>query len=178
MAWPGLALKILIAVIGGEKIFKEAKKWFMEKVQPIEGSIVCCGLLGGACDHSGVYVGNGDIVHRSGGGYLEVVSPEAFLARHSGRNPAWRIHVSCRGESAVGNDKARNRALQAVNNHNHSEYSGYHLQKKNCHHFCQYCLTGIKSEEQGPMYFTFTSLEQTLKDECQFDKWRVWDVHK
>ena len=178
----GIALPVIplyIAVAGGataEFLYQQAKYMFMEKVQPIEGSIVCCSLCG-VLDHSGVYVGDGKIVHRDGDGCLEVVSPKTFLARQIGRNPAWRIYVSCYGKDAVGFEGVAERALEAESDLDHSEYSGYHLRKKNCHNFSQYCLTGIKSEDQGSVHCNFTSLEKTLKDEYGFDTWRLWDLN-
>jgi len=111
-----------------------------DHVIPVRGSIVCCDLAG-AFEHSGVYVGNGKIIHRDGDGYLDSVSPDTFLKRLSGLNPAVTIFVSCRGDTPVGGEEIACRAEKAMRD---KTFAGYDLLSKNCHHFCQYCLTGKK----------------------------------
>jgi hypothetical protein len=167
---------------------------FKEKVTPVRGSIVCCdlgdpltkaALLAAevleraatkrssgrfSLDHSGVYVGNGEIVHRDGGGYLASVSPKEFIERLDGWNAAISIYVSCRGEKPVGSAVVARRALAALRDPRHK---GYNLLIKNCHQFCQYCLTG---EEKGLADCTFTSLQDALIEEYGLSGWHVWDI--
>jgi hypothetical protein len=47
-----------------------------DKVTPIEGSIVHCSLFG--AEHTGVYVGNNQIVELLGTGEVRIASPEIF----------------------------------------------------------------------------------------------------
>jgi hypothetical protein len=150
-----------------------------DKVTPKKGSIVCCdlgdpltkvALLGLSLDHSGVYVGGGKIVHRDGGGYLALVSPKEFIERLDGWNAAISIYVSCGGENPVGFDFVAERALAALRDPRHD---GYNLLTKNCHQFCQYCLTG---EEKGFADCTFTSLQDALIAKYGLKEWRVWDI--
>jgi hypothetical protein len=160
----------------------------------VKGSIVCCDLgdpltktallaaevlewtatrQSSGCfslDHSGVYVGDDEIVHRDGGGYLALVSPKEFIERLDGWNAAISIYVSCRGENPVGSDTAAERALEALHDPQHY---GYNLLTKNCHQFCQYCLTG---EEKGFADCTFTSLQNALVGMYGLSEWRVWDI--
>jgi len=140
-------------------------------VFPVKGSVVCCDLGLGidVVDHSGVYVGDGKIAHRDGNGYLAIVSPEIFIKRLGGLNCAGSIYVSCRGEYAVGSEETARKALEAISDNRHG---GYSLLKKNCHHFCQFCLTGEIA--QGP-FLPFTSLESILSKTYGFDNWREWN---
>ncbi|GHS94371.1 hypothetical protein AGMMS50276_06870 [Synergistales bacterium] len=139
------------------------------KVTPVEGSIVCCDL-GVALEHSGVYIGSGKIAHRDGDGYLAIVTPREFIDRLNGWNNAISIYVSCRGGNAIGSKMVAERAKKCVSEPDHQ---GYHLLEKNCHHFCQYCLT---KKEPDISSCTFESLEDMLVDVYKTDNWRVWDI--
>jgi len=144
---------------------------FRNGVKPVLGSIVCCDLAG-AWEHSGVYVGRNKIIHRDGDGYLASVSPEEFLARLDGLNPAVSIHVSCDDDGApVGDSRVAERARAALKRLSLS--GGYNLLTKNCHQFCRYCLTG---DDDGSVFnCSFSSLEDLMKDELGFMDWRRWD---
>lgn len=139
-----------------------------EEVYPIEGSVVCC-LLGVVADHSGIYVGNGRIIHRDGAGFLAEVSQNEFLERLDGWNPAVTVFVSCRGDEPVGSSEIAERAREALNDPRHK---GYNLLLKNCHQFCHYCLTG--QIDNGVTDFAFTSLEKDLRNILGANSWRVW----
>ncbi len=46
---------------------------FRDKVdEPAIGSVVYCDLVAGFADHSGIYIGNNEIVHLNGDGWVEV----------------------------------------------------------------------------------------------------------
>ncbi len=128
----------------------------LDDVVPSEGSIVCC-MLAGVWDHSGVYVGNGRIIHRDGGGYIDEVSPREFLERLDGRNLAVTIFVACKGKNPTSSREIADRAREALNDPQHE---GYNLITKNCHQFCHYCLTG--KIDNGIDDFTFTALEDEM----------------
>ena len=69
-----------------------AELFFKDHVRPVEGSVLSCHLAG-FWDHTGIYVGDGKIVHRDGDGCICEVSPSEFLARLGGYNPAISIFV-------------------------------------------------------------------------------------
>lgn len=142
----------------------------MDHVEPVPGSIVCCDLAL-AVDHSGVYIGDGKIIHRDGDGYLACVDKDTFLGRLDGLNPSVTVFVACKGGEPVGSQEVANRAKRALQNPKHSR--GYNLITKNCHQFCQYCLTG--KVNNGTFDFTFAHLEAVLKDVLSVDSWRVMD---
>ena len=170
----GLVKVLGIGVSAAAVIFHTPLRQFIsnvfgDKIVPATGSIVYCRLTPVA-EHSGVYVGDGKIVHRDGAGYLEVVSPQKFIARLNGKNNAVSIYVSCCGKDAAGSKEVAERALAAVRAPRHG---GYSLLFKNCHQFCKYCLTG---GEQKTRDFSFMSLEHTLKKVYKFNKWREWET--
>ncbi|OTG38592.1 hypothetical protein B7G60_15025, partial [Staphylococcus aureus] len=68
-------------------------------------AVVYCDLtLGnGIAEHTGIYIGNNEIVHLNRHGFIEAVSPKEFLAAWT---TGFNIYVSCQGDSAVGCDEA------------------------------------------------------------------------
>ena len=156
----------------GKMLSRALTSLFKKKDCPVKGSIVYCDLGKSAAffEHSGVYVGNGKIVHRDGDGKIEKVSPKEFLNRLDGKNIAKSIYVSYRGVNAAGSDEVAKRALTAVSD---SRHKGYGLLTKNCHQFCQYCLTG---EEKGITDCSLASLKGTLKEVYECDDWRKWNI--
>lgn len=144
--------------------------FFLDHVKPVLGSIVCCDLAG-VVEHSGVYVGEGVIVHRDGDGYLAKVGMQEFLGRLGGYNPAVTVFVSCHDSDPIGDRVIANRAVAALSDPDMS--CGYNLLTKNCHQFCEYCVSGFL--DNGIVDFTFSNLEDVLKRELGMNSWRVWD---
>ena len=46
-----------------------------DTVYPVMGSVVYCDLAFGHAEHSGIYIGNDQIVHLDGSGDIEIVTP-------------------------------------------------------------------------------------------------------
>lgn len=152
-----------------------AATFLKEPVKPIPGSVVCC-KLALLVDHSGIYIGGGRIIHRDGDYGLTCVDIETFLRRLNGNNPAITVYVSSKMDSltkghAVGSQSVADRAVKALNDPAHS--NGYNLLTKNCHQFCQYCLTG--RIDNGMVDCAFSNLESVLRRSCEFDCWHVLD---
>ena len=141
-----------------------------DDVEPIRGSIVSCSLAL-MLDHSGVYVGNNQIIHRDGDGYLAKVSPKTFINRLDGFNSAIMIFVSCKDDHPVGSETVAQRAEKLLND---PREAGYDILSKNCHQFCQYCLTGTR--DNGNIDFTFTSLEDVANSVLGMNSWRNWKL--
>lgn len=150
---------------------------FRDDVTPSLGSVIHCdlspipglSLLNLNAEHTGIYIGNNQIIHRSGNGYLEKVTPREFLDRLDGNNYAIFVYVSCKGTKPLKIDEAFSRAMKALHDPSHS---GYNLLNKNCHNFTRYCLTG--ETDQWGMDFTFSSLKDLLYYKFGMDNWRVW----
>lgn len=151
---------------------------FKDHVKPEDGSVVLCdltvipglNLVEMNFEHTGIYVGYNEIIHRDGDGYLERVSPKKFIERLGGLNAALSIYVACRGEKAIRDPIASGRATRALHD---PRQAGYDLLDRNCHHFTRYCVTG-KTSCSG-LDFTFGSLQILLKERYRLDCWRVWD---
>lgn len=140
--------------------------------EPAIGSVVCCPLAG-VVEHSGIYVGNGSIIHRAGEeqgspGRLEVVNPEKFLRRLDGNNPAITIFVACYRTYPIHDLTVAQRAVRALRDSTMNV--GYDLFSNNCHQFTSYCVTGKKMKD-----FRFAALEELLLDCNHLENWRTWN---
>lgn len=135
------------------------------KVRPLEGCIVYC-RLARQVEHSGIYIGNGYIVHLDGNGNIELVRPKKFLERLDGWNPSMSIYISCVGTDPIRSRKIANRAKDRIGRNN-----GYDLFSNNCHRFTSSCITGDLDNKD----VTFTRLKNTANKVLSIDQWRVWD---
>ena len=137
---------------------------FWKTNSPIRGSIVYCDLAFGYAEHSGVYVGNGRIIHRNGKGLIEAVSVNQFLADTT----AISIYISCNAQgSAVGSESCAQTAEGML-----GVQTDYSLLNENCHQFCSYCLDG----DIFSSTFTLTQLKRDAHAYIQASQWRVWDL--
>ncbi len=102
-------------------------------IQLKPGAIVACDLTGGVIDHTGVYVGNGQIVELNGDGLVEKISMNKFL--HNGflrtgntiYTPTWNDELLF--HPVWGIEAQKNIGL---NTH-------YDLALNNCHNFVHCC---------------------------------------
>lgn len=161
----------LAGMILAEKIRIRLRGYFADRVDELaEGSIVYQDLdsdipgLGGVFEHSGVHIGDYQIVSLSKSGKVVKESTRKFIEGDG----AWNrfIWVSCRGGAAVGDPIVAERARGMV-----GESRDYNFVLDNCHQFTSGCLTG--DFENADNFLTF--LETTAGDKLGFDNWRVWD---
>ena len=137
---------------------------FWKTNHPVRGSIVYCDLAFGYAEHSGVYVGNGRIIHRNGKGLIEAVSIHQFLADTT----AISIYISCNTQgSAVGSESCAQIAEGML-----GVQTDYSLLNENCHKFCSYCL----DDDMFSNTFTLTQLKRDAHAHIQASQWRVWDL--
>lgn len=134
-----------------------------DQVWPEIGSVLYCDLAFGYMDHSGIYIGNGEIVHLSGKGNIEIVSPKQFIDGGT----ACSIYVSCRDTAPVGSANAARRAKEMV-----GSSRNYNFLIDNCHQFSAGCLTGDFDNSCNFLWM--------LKDESSkrinSNSWRYWDI--
>ena len=146
------------------KDVKNLFRSFQDKVTPLPGSVVICDLMD-IVEHSGIYIGDNTIVHLSGDGNIEAVSPEEFIARLNGRNKSMFIEVSCSDDFAVGSEEVADRARMMI-----GRSRNYNLILDNCHQFTSGCLSG---DFENPHNFMWM-----LRDEARrvlgADEWRAW----
>lgn len=154
------------------------------------GCIVCC-RLALAWEHSGVYVGKGEIIHlinektRDGrDGRLVKTRPRAFLELMEGRNPAWSVYVACNGDGEpLRSESCAKKAEYELKLREQSFYYGnYSAVFRNCHHFSGDCLIGYHRLEEEtvwgklcsamkPWSFGFSWLENSLEKEHGSFRW-------
>jgi hypothetical protein len=134
--------------------------------EPALGSVVYCALAMGYVDHSGIYIGNNQIVHLDGSGLIEIVSPAQFLNRLDGWNLAMSITVSCANGSPVGSREVAARARRQV-----GRQIDYNLFTNNCHAFTAGCL----SNDFDNWSVTMAALKSAAKRHLWATEWRVWN---
>lgn len=151
--------------------------YLFDKVEPIVGSVLYVDFIASlsVIQHSGIYIGNNEIVHLNGDGLVEIVSPEEFIGGWGGLKCGSSIYVSCNGTTPVGDLSVANNAKQEVG----TKYN-YKIYKFNCHHFVVNSLTGFSTSEddiQGFEYMmsTLTGLKLLARDCINSNNWRVWD---
>lgn len=142
---------------------------FYDHVEPVVGSIVYCKLALNQVEHSGIYIGNGMIVHLDGSGLIEKVSASKFLERLDGLNIATSIYVSCKDGSPVGSKEIAQRAILKI-----GEKVEYSLFFNNCHNFSSQCISGNNDIEVT----LFSTLVDLARKHIDFDDWRVWNLTK
>lgn len=137
-----------------------------DKVYPCIGSILYIDMAFGFADHTGVYVGNGQVVELSGEGIVQKVSVEEFMDTPALVNTAMSIYVSSHEGCAVGSSAVAQRALDRV-----GSWRDYNLILDNCHQFCSGCVTGNFENSDNFLWM----LKDTVKKHMYADEWSVWD---
>lgn len=141
-----------------------------DKAQPVIGSILYCNLGTGqiTVEHTGIYIGNGEIVELQGkgkGGKIAIVNRQQFLEGRSLDSQS--IWVACHGNSsqAIGDQSIAQRAQAEV-----GSTRNYHLLKENCHRFTSGCITGNFNNSDT----LFIKLRDTIRQKWGHHTWRVW----
>ncbi|WP_299071500.1 hypothetical protein [uncultured Paraglaciecola sp.] len=128
-----------------------------EKVKPINGAVVTCGIYG-LFEHTGIWV-DGNILELKGNGLIRGISPNRFLQERSGDE----IYVACGGNNTpLIQAGTADRAVSQL-----FSYSEYDVIKNNCHKFVWQCISG----ESNPLT-RFSELNQKLAE--RFDTTIHW----
>lgn len=183
---PFLAINAAKAVIpfGLKSLKYFVDSTFRDKVIPVPGSVVYCDLWV-AVEHSGIYVGDGDISNIVVDGLAESTvsrsSPQSFTSKSTlGR----KIYVSCDSHGAVGHKSVARGANAHV-----GQRAFYGLVFKNCHQFSTKCvnyanrsdadlslggrlLSVVPGETWEP---TMRALKSAAQEKLGATKWRLWD---
>lgn len=134
-----------------------------KSVIPKVGSIVYCNIIPGYINHSGVYIGDGKIIHRTSSGLIKETSPVEFM--NAGVKLALCIWVSCKDEQPVGSELVAKRAKDKL-----YSYSEYNLICNNCYQFCSGCLSG--NFENNSSFFSL--LESDCEEYLGSNNWVLW----
>ena len=130
------------------------------------GTPVYCALAG-VVSHSGIAVGE-KIVHLDGDGNIIMTTPQEFLNRLGGKNPAVNIYYAAYAENKpVEYGFAAARALSQV-----GRKVKYDAIKKNCHAFTIWCCTGTHQTK----ILSIKKIDEIIEERCGRDwRWRCWD---
>jgi len=155
----GICFPILEA-IGGEtpRFFDEAQ---LPVATPVEGSILYVDLIGEHAQHSGIYIGNGEIAELSGKGRIQRVNREQFICGGTGSD----IYVSCWNNAAIGSPAVAQRARRQLGSRRN-----YNIVLNNCHQFCAGCLSGNFENSDNFLWM----LKHSAKTTLGADSWRLW----
>ena len=134
-------------------------------VEPVPGSVVYCDLAFHAAEHSGIYIGNGQIVALERDGSIVARAPTEFIKG----TPALSIYGSCCGNRAVGSEEAAERARSKIGTRRN-----YNVMYDNCHHFSFGCLSG-NFESHIVMLRQLKVASQIV---LHADSWRKWNFRK
>lgn len=166
---------LLLGVVLAAKRTADARKARPLVDEPCVGSVVYCKLLFVA-EHSGIYVGDGEIVWFSGDGEVVRGDRWAFIPDWGSEDGAV-IYVSCKGSSPVGAEHAAMYAEGQVGEQYSYSVSGgggsFLFNGGNCHQFTSACLTRDFLDEQHSPFFS--ELESTVERELGADNWRRWE---
>ena len=178
-AWTAARLAAAKLLFKPIKYFIDSK--FRDTVTPVPGSVLYADLWV-AVEHSGIYVGDGQISNIEVEGFAEGAvrrcGPPSFVSKSKlGK----KIYVSCNSQGAVGHDDV------AAGADNHvGERSFYGLVIKNCHQFSEKCVNYAErrdGEEESSDHSelnetwepTITSLKSAAKERLGATKWRLWN---
>ena len=156
-------IKIALAYKSKEWIEKTVDAFLIHSQVPAVGSVLYCNLAF-AFEHTGIYVGEGKVVHLNGEGLIEKVTLREFVARLEGSNPSVSIFCATdKNGKSIGSQTVAERALRMVGRHKR-----YHLAFDNCHCFTQYCLTGDNTS-----IGSFNMVQSLLRHKFGLAKWRA-----
>ena len=142
---------------------KTIDAFFIHSVRPAVGSVVYCNLAMVA-EHSGIYVGDGQIVHLNGNGRIERVSGEKFCERFGGKNPSFTVFCPTNWQGkALGDKQVAEYALRSV-----GRFVNYNPAFNNCHCFTASCLEG-----KAVFCPSFSVLESLVTEKYGACKWRA-----
>ena len=152
------------------------KNVFCDVVKPRIGSVVKVDLSIGA-DHTGIYIGNNEIVEVANIDNIatvRIVSAEEFI---EGDDCISRIgtfiYVACKQDRegnciAMGSQDIADRASAAV-----GQTSEYSLIFNNCHMFTEYCVSGRKTDLSGLLWGVELALDKKF---IKHDYERLLDI--
>lgn len=158
-------LKELSNLIGGVAR-NPLQKILQTHSEPAPGTPVYC-KLAVVAEHTGIYIGNDEIVHLNGDGDIEIVSPGEFVARWDGLNPAVSIYYAAKSNGTpLCRKSIANRARSMVGGRR--DYSMFF---DNCHQFTSGCISG---DFENPCNF-FWMVEMEIRDKLGLLTWVEWD---
>ncbi|HLO75353.1 MAG TPA: lecithin retinol acyltransferase family protein [Magnetospirillum sp.] len=131
----------------------------VDTVCPTEGTPIYCTLYG--FEHSGIYIGNGRVVHLRGSGNIEETDLSGFIENSN----AVTIYAACAGRLSIGNAGVARRASANV-----KSTRDYNVILDNCHQFTSGCITGNFGNADN----AFWMLKATIADKLNGGESICW----
>ncbi len=97
------------------------------------GAVVGCEIFQ-FFEHTGIYIGDGQIVELAGSGLVRSLSFNRFLSDRSGAELIFSTYTAV---DIIGSEIAANRAIEQI-----YSYQDYDLLRNNCHRFTYSCISG------------------------------------
>ncbi len=128
------------------------------------GALMVCEIFH-LFEHTGIYIGDGQIVELQGTGLIRSVSTGRFMQNRSGEE----LLVACDSSGKpFANTAAAERAVSQI-----FTFQSYDLISNNCHRFCVHCLTG-RSWPVTSFFDLRQVLEQQLRQEIRFERVQLY----
>jgi hypothetical protein len=160
-------LKLISQLIIGDTFKSISDNVLSKTVVPVRGSIVYCQLGPfNSAEHSGVYVGDGQIIHLNGKGKVEKVNFDGFTRDKL----AISIYVSC---DLYGNPVGGEYVVSSAESWLGSERD-YNVKSCNCHMFSSSCLSGAYDDD----HWTLGKLKSEAELFLEAQKWLCWDLKR
>lgn len=144
-----------------------AARGFREKVQAQIGSLLYCEWSQSEAGHSGIYLGDDNIIHLGADKKIAVVGVEDFIKTDHAQATLedTPIYVSCKGKQAIG-------SLFAVAVAQDKLYAHPDLRLQSSHQFTSACYTGNFDNQDH----VFAMVKDATKFRLGWDNWRVWQI--
>lgn len=128
------------------------------------GSVLYCKL--GPFEHSGVYIGDNQIIELSGQGRIQTTNPRGFLSGCPGTS---RIFVACDEYGPLCKQSIIARAK-----HKAGHSRSYNMVLDNCHQFTAGCITGQFENNHNFFYILESVISTHLNNNLPF-QWKRCD---
>jgi len=158
--------------------YKEKDLLFRHRFYPIVGSILRTELIAGGADHSGIYIGNNQIIEiteKKGFGCVEITDLNDFVYSSFARTGvAIYIAVDKLSKDIIYNTTIVDKAKKHIGKKNK-----YQLMKDNCHSFVHKCITNEDFDTITSVW-KFKQLTETISEKLNNNRvvqWVVADIN-
>lgn len=135
-----------------------------DNIEPAIGALIYCQLF--TVEHSGIYLGNGNIAHLNGKGNIEIVSPSLFTNNITTSDKDIFIPVDS-DDKPVSNYFAAKNAERAI-----GQRRDYNLLLDNCHQFSAGCISGEFENENNFLWMTKDIFNENAYSNVKWQRWK------
>lgn len=140
--------------------------WKRENLEPSRGSVIYTEIAFGVAEHSGIYMGSGNVIHLNGKGRIEKVSLERFSGIGSTLSKHIYVPSDPFSDTTIGYYLAADRAESMV-----GATRDYNVLLDNCHQFCAGCLTGDFENENNFLWMLKDTYKKVVGHSVVWEKW-------